>query len=100
VIILHASVFYRYTIVPVCKLPFVNDRNWPNHAGALSTLSGRSHRTHTGETHDGASKGFMTTTSDFAPRLREDPLIVPWIPSRLELVNGSQLLLRLKDLAK
>jgi len=48
---------------------------------------------------DGASKGFLTTTSDFAPRLREDPLIIPFIPSRLELINGRMLLDRLKELA-
>ena len=29
---------------------------------------------------DGASKGFLTTTSDFAPRLKSDPLIMPFIP--------------------
>ena len=51
-------------------------------------------------TADGASKGFLTTTSDFAPRLREDPLIVPHIGPRLELVNGTQLFTRLKELAK
>jgi restriction system protein len=49
---------------------------------------------------DGASKGFLTTTSDFAPRLRDDPLIVPFIPSRLELINGSTLLERLQQLVK
>jgi Restriction endonuclease len=27
---------------------------------------------------DSASKGFLTTTSDFAPRLRQDPLITPF----------------------
>src|SRR5947207_1074260 len=27
---------------------------------------------------DGASKGFLTTTSDFAPRISVDPLIVPF----------------------
>jgi restriction system protein len=48
---------------------------------------------------DGASKGFLTTTSDFAPRLRTDPLITPWIPSRLELVNGTALFSRLEELA-
>ena len=46
------------------------------------------------------SKGFLTTTSDFAPRLREDPLMAPLLGSRLELVNGTQLLARLKELAK
>lgn len=50
--------------------------------------------------NDGGSKGFLTTTSDFAPRLRDDPLIKPWIPSRLELVNGIDLLNRLRALAK
>lgn len=47
---------------------------------------------------DGASKGFVTTTSDFAPHLQTDPLIAPLIPSRLELVNGTQLLRRLREL--
>jgi restriction system protein len=46
----------------------------------------------------GVSKGFLTTTSDFAPRLREDPLMGPLIGSRLELVNGKQLLARLNEL--
>jgi restriction system protein len=49
---------------------------------------------------DGASKGFLTTTSDFAPKLKEDPLIIPFIPSRIELINGTTLLKRLTDLAK
>jgi restriction system protein len=44
---------------------------------------------------DGASKGFLTTTSDFAPKLGEDPLLVPFMPSRIELINGSKLLGRL-----
>jgi restriction system protein len=48
---------------------------------------------------DGASKGFLTTTSDFAPRLREDPLISFHVPARLELINGEALLKRLKELA-
>ena len=48
---------------------------------------------------DGASKGFLTTTSDFAPRLRKDILLAPIIPSRLELVNGTALFLRLEELA-
>jgi restriction system protein len=49
---------------------------------------------------DGASKGFLTTTSDFAPLLRKDPLIVPFIPSRLELIDGKTLLARLEELAR
>jgi restriction system protein len=40
---------------------------------------------------DGASKGFLTTTSDFPPELEKDSLITPFIPSRLELINGTQL---------
>jgi restriction system protein len=48
---------------------------------------------------DGASKGFLTTTSDFAPRLRKDPLITPFIPSRLELISGKMLRARLQELA-
>jgi restriction system protein len=49
---------------------------------------------------DGASKGFLTTTSDFAPLLRKDPLVVPFIPSRLELIDGKTLLVRLEELAR
>jgi restriction system protein len=49
---------------------------------------------------DGASKGFLTTTSDFAPNMMKDPLITRWIPSQLELVNGTALLARLQALAQ
>jgi restriction system protein len=49
---------------------------------------------------DGASKGFLTTTSDFAPKLPQDILLAPLIPSRLELINGQQLIARLIELAK
>ena len=49
---------------------------------------------------DGASKGFLTTTSDFAPRLPEDRLLNKYLGSQSELVNGAQLLKRLTDLAK
>ncbi len=49
---------------------------------------------------DGAAKGFVTTTSDFAPRIWKDPTIVPFIPSRLELINGTALLARLQELRK
>jgi restriction system protein len=48
----------------------------------------------------GANKGIVTTTSDFAPRIADDPLIKPHMPNRIELVNGKQLIERLKDLAK
>ncbi len=47
---------------------------------------------------DGASKGFVTTTSDFAPKIKTDPLITPLMPSRLELINGNALMKRLKEL--
>jgi len=49
---------------------------------------------------DGASKGFLTTTSDFAPNLHKDPLITPFIPSRLELIAGKVLFERLGEIAK
>jgi cell division protease FtsH len=48
---------------------------------------------------DKASKGFLTTTSDFAPRLADDILLRPFMPSRLELINGKVLLARLTELA-
>jgi restriction system protein len=50
--------------------------------------------------NDGASKGFLTTTSDFAPKIAEDPLITPLISQRLELINGEKLILRLQELAR
>jgi restriction system protein len=49
---------------------------------------------------DGASKGFLTTTSDFAPRIWKNPLIIPFMPSRLELINGQMLLARLEAVAR
>jgi restriction system protein len=48
---------------------------------------------------DHASKGFLTTTSDFAPKLRSDTLLAPIIPSRLELINGPALRTRLAEIA-
>jgi restriction system protein len=38
-----------------------------------------------------ASKGIITTTSDFAPKIVTDPYIAPFMPYRLELMNGDQL---------
>ncbi|WP_354267481.1 restriction endonuclease [Bradyrhizobium ottawaense] len=38
-----------------------------------------------------ASKGILTTTSDFPPRLISDPFITPFLPTRLELMNGDSL---------
>ncbi|MBW1794178.1 MAG: restriction endonuclease [Deltaproteobacteria bacterium] len=49
--------------------------------------------------NDGASKGFLTTTSDFAPKIIDDPLITPFIPQRLELINGEKLISRLQEIA-
>ena len=49
---------------------------------------------------DKASKGFLTTTSDFAPKLHDDILLRPFMPARLELINGKMLLARLEELAK
>jgi restriction system protein len=49
---------------------------------------------------DGASKGFLTTTSDFAPLLRTDPLIKKFLPAQLELVNGVALLARPGELSR
>jgi len=47
---------------------------------------------------DKASKGFLTTTSDFAPRLREDILLKQFMPARLELIDGRTLVRRLHEL--
>jgi restriction system protein len=47
-----------------------------------------------------ANKGIVTTTSDFAPRIGDDPFIKPHSPNRIELINGTQLLQRLEELAK
>jgi restriction system protein len=46
-----------------------------------------------------ANKGVVTTTSDFAPRIRDDPYIKPHMPNRIELVNGKELVERLSQLA-
>jgi restriction system protein len=45
-----------------------------------------------------ASKAILTTTSDFAPRIRTDPFIKPYLPTRLELMNGEELLKWLTEL--
>ncbi|TAY79704.1 restriction endonuclease [Rhizobium ruizarguesonis] len=48
---------------------------------------------------DPASKGFITTTSDFAPGIETDPLIKPFLWNRLSLVNGPTLFRQLSDLS-
>jgi restriction system protein len=47
-----------------------------------------------------ASKGIVTTTSDFAPGIKTDPFLAPLMPYRLELMSGKQLLQWLKKLSK
>ena len=48
----------------------------------------------------GATKGIVTTTSNFAPRIINDPFIAPFIPYRLELVNGDDLRKRILSSSK
>lgn len=50
-------------------------------------------------TPDGASKGFLTTTSSFAPGIQSDLLLTKWMPNQLELIDGTSLLKRLTELA-
>jgi restriction system protein len=45
-----------------------------------------------------ATKGILTTTSDFAPRILEDKNLARAIPDRIELMNGDKLRLWLCDL--
>ena len=45
-----------------------------------------------------ASKGIITTTSDFPPKIMSDPFIAPFVPYRLELMNGEKLQDWLKSL--
>lgn len=47
-----------------------------------------------------ASKGILTTTSDFPPNVHKDPIIAPFMPTRLELMNGEELRKWLTALAK
>jgi restriction system protein len=47
-----------------------------------------------------ASKGIITTTSDFPPRIADDPFIKPFLPTRLELVNGTALRQWLADVSR
>jgi restriction system protein len=50
---------------------------------------------------DRASKGFLTTTSNFAPGIATEPGIQDFIrQSRLELIDGPMLLARLDELAR
>ncbi|MEH2503422.1 hypothetical protein V1290_002233 [Bradyrhizobium sp. AZCC 1578] len=47
-----------------------------------------------------ASKGILTTTSDFAPKLLDDPRLARTVPHRIELMNGTKLRQWLNDIAK
>jgi restriction system protein len=47
-----------------------------------------------------ASKGILTTTSRFPPRIMEDRLIAPLVPHRIELLGGHDLQRWLTELAK
>lgn len=49
---------------------------------------------------DNVSKGVVTTTSCFAPRLADDPYIKKYIPYRLELKPRDTLFAWLQDLSK
>lgn len=46
------------------------------------------------------SKGILATTSDFPPNVDKDPFIAPFMPYRLELMNGSGLRSWLTSLLK
>lgn len=50
--------------------------------------------------HQNVSKGVITTTSEFAPRLLEDKAIAAHVPYRLELKPRDQLLAWLAGLKK
>lgn len=45
-----------------------------------------------------ATKGMVTTTARFAPRIAEDSGIAPFVPYRLELIDGEKLSPRLASL--
>jgi restriction system protein len=44
-----------------------------------------------------ASKGIVSTTWEFAPKITDNPHNAQWIPNRLELVDGTALMERLKE---
>lgn len=45
-----------------------------------------------------ATNAVLTTTSDFAPKVKDDPFIKPYLPNRLQLINGADLVARLSGL--
>ncbi len=48
----------------------------------------------------GASKGIVSTTWEFAPKIEEDPFIKPYLPDRIELLNGKKVIERFTEWAK
>ena len=51
-------------------------------------------------TNPNSSKGIVTTTSTFQPRISESPEFKPLMPFRLELVDGASLRAWVANLAK
>jgi len=47
-----------------------------------------------------ASKGVLITSSDFPPLVLHDPFIAPFVPYRLQLINGSELKSWIFDLSE
>lgn len=52
------------------------------------------------QTDPNASKGIITTTSDFQPQIISGPEFQPFMPHRLELKNGKQLAEWIQQIAK
>ena len=52
------------------------------------------------EAEQNVSKGFVTTTSAFAPGIETEPRLLRFMPYRLELKGGEQLLEWLTELAE
>jgi restriction system protein len=52
------------------------------------------------QTDPNVSKALVTTTSDFAPGIAQDSGLAQFMPFRLELKNGKQLLQWLKNLRR
>jgi len=46
------------------------------------------------------SKGIVTTTSNFPPKISDGPFIKPFLPTRLELINGAALREWLENLSR
>ncbi len=47
-----------------------------------------------------ANKGVIATTADFPPEVYKDPILAPHLDKKIELINGTQLVRRLSDLAQ